>query len=235
MNRSVFPPLMRLATAVVTGPTHLQRRTDLSHRVQIFLLSHHRHQSFSALFSSSIPKISETFFCSSTNPSARSARRLSRKFSRSNSRTLSANGFFSRRCGPRLFAVNPANSPRSRCLRQFVRLDQYKPSRRSSAPISPLCLQLSASRKTSSLYSAVNRRRSPLAKTSTSLEDIAPLLPVSISHSLLALYTKLLAGQCLIHICREGSERSPSARALCQRKRGPLGKPSNIRERQPRA
>src|SRR5437016_6238865 len=187
MNRSVFPSLMRLATAVVTGPTHLQRRTDPSHRVQILLLSHHRHQSFSALFSSSIPKISETFFCSSTNPSARSARRLSRKFSRSNSPTLSANGFFSRRCGPRLFAVNPANSPRSRCLRQFVRLDQYKPSRRSSAPISPLCLQLSASRKTSSLYSAVNRRRSPLAKT-------------SISHSLLALYTKLLAGKCLIHI-----------------------------------
>src|SRR5438132_5888575 len=204
MNRSVFPSLMRLATAVVTGPTHLQRRTDPSHRVQILLLSHHRHQSFSALFSSSIPKISETFFCSSTNPSARSARRLSRKFSRSNSPTLSANGFFSRRCGPRLFAVNPANSPRSRCLRQFVRLDQYKPSRRSSAPISPLCLQLSASRKTSSLYSAVNRRRSPLAKTSTSLEDIAPLLPVSISHSLLALYTKLLAGKCLIHIGREG-------------------------------
>src|SRR5439155_26498592 len=129
-------------------------------------------------------------------------------FSLSNSPTLSANGFFSRRCGPRLFAVNPANSPRSRCLRQFVRLDQYKPSRRSSAPISPLCLQLSASRKTSSLYSAVNRRRSPLAKTSTSLENIASLLPVSIFHSLLALYTKLLAGKCLIHIGREGPVRA---------------------------
>src|SRR2546430_12171170 len=110
MNRSVFPSLMRLATAVVTGPTHLQRRTDPSHRVQILLLSHHRHQSFSTLFCSSIPKISETFFCSSTNPSARSARRLSRALSRSNSLTRSANGFLSCCWGPLLFAVNPARS-----------------------------------------------------------------------------------------------------------------------------
>src|SRR5439155_23001297 len=69
----------------------------------------------------------------------------------------------------------------------------------------PLDLPLSASRKNSSLYAAVNRRRSPLPKTSTSLQDVAPLLPVSISHSLLALYTKLLAGKCLIHIDREGN------------------------------
>src|SRR5207237_9420842 len=111
------------------------------------------------------------------------------------------------RCRRRLFAVNPATSPRSASSRQFARLAPYNPSRRSSAPISPLCLQLSAPRNTSSLYSAVNRRRSPLAKTSTSLEDIAPLLPVSISHSLLALYTKLLAGKCLIHLGREGNLR----------------------------
>jgi len=42
------------------------------------VLAPHRHQSVATLFSSSIPKISETFFCSPTIPSARSARRLSR-------------------------------------------------------------------------------------------------------------------------------------------------------------
>jgi hypothetical protein len=50
----------------------------------------------------------------------------------------------------------------------------------------------------------VNRRRSALAKTSTSVKDFVPLFPVSTFHSLLALYTKLLAGKCLIHIGREG-------------------------------
>jgi hypothetical protein len=66
-------------------------------------------------------------------------------------------------------------------------------------------LQLSASRKTFPLYSPVNRRRSPFATTSTSVKDFTPLLPVSTFFSLLALYTKLLAGKCLIHIGREGA------------------------------
>src|SRR4029077_15935766 len=168
------------------------------------MLAPHRHQSVATLFSSSIPKISEIFFCSSTIPSARSARRLSRLLSRSNSRTRSANGFFSRRCGPRFLDDRPASSPCSLCLRQFVKFDQYKPSRLSSAPISPGRLQRSASRKTFSLYSAVNRRRSAWAKTSTSVKDFVPSLAVSTFHSLLALFTKLLAGKCLIHIGREG-------------------------------
>jgi hypothetical protein len=50
----------------------------------------------------------------------------------------------------------------------------------------------------------VNRRRSAFATTSTSVKDLTPLLAVSTFHSLLALYTKLLAGKCLIHIGREG-------------------------------
>ena len=57
---------------------------------------------------------------------------------------------------------------------------------------------------TPSLYSSVNRRRSALATTSTSDPDMAPFLLASTSDSLLALYTKLLAGKCLTHIGREG-------------------------------
>ena len=44
-----------------------------------------------------------------------------------------------------------------------------------------------------------------LGKSDTKIPFITPLLPVSTFHSLLALYTKLLAGKCLIHIGREGS------------------------------
>jgi hypothetical protein len=59
----------------------------------------------------------------------------------------------------------------------------------------------------------VNRRRSALATTSTSSTDFAPLLPVSIFHSLLALYTKLFAGKCLIYIGREGRPKKPTSLA----------------------
>jgi hypothetical protein len=47
-----------------------------------------------------------------------------------------------------------------------------------------------------------------LATTSTSVKDLTPLLAGSTFHSLLALYTKLLAGKCLIHIGREGISAS---------------------------
>src|SRR2546427_6218472 len=89
-----------------------------------------------------------------------------------------------------------------------------------------MCSQLSASPKPSTMHSAVNRPPSPLAKTSPSLEDIAPLLPVSISHSLLALYTKLLAGKCLIHIGREGvlgSLTSGKIKASSKGSKAPMG------------
>ena len=56
------------------------------------------------------------------------------------------------------------------------------------------------------MYSAENRRRVALAITSTSLA-IAPAanpLKELIPQSLLALYSKLLGGECLIHIGTEG-------------------------------
>ena len=50
----------------------------------------------------------------------------------------------------------------------------------------------------------MNRRRFAFATTSTSVKDLTPLPAGSTFHSLLALYTKLLAGKCLIYIGREG-------------------------------
>ena len=207
MNPFGYNPWARSLPSVVAGTPNSHPRADRFHRIHCLVFSNHCHQSVSTLFCSSIPKISETFFCSSTIPSARSALHFSRALSRSNSRTLSANGFFSRRCGPRCFPFSPANSPFSRCLRHVLKFDQYKPSRRKSAPISPGRLQRSASRNTFALYSPVNRRRSPFDTTSTSVKDFKPLRPVSTFRSLLALYTKLLAGNCLIHIGREGMLR----------------------------
>src|SRR5262249_12511730 len=52
-------------------------------------------------------------------------------------------------------------------------LTRYSPSRRSSAPIWPGFVQRSASRTIRRLYSAVNRRRSALATTSTSRRPAA--------------------------------------------------------------
>src|SRR3989338_3445841 len=154
------------------------------------LLPDHGHQSFSPLCFSSIPKISETFFWISTNPSARSARALSRAFSRSSTLTLSAREFFPLGKGPR-FRDNPSSSPRSHCLRHCVRFEEYNPSRLRRAPISTRPLQASASRKTRSLYSAVYRRRTGLAITSTSEGDNPNPSIVSIIDSLLAPYSTL--------------------------------------------
>lgn len=68
----------------------------------------------------------------------------------------------------------------------------------------PEDLTLSASLKTFSSHSAANRHRTTLGHRFHPAEDFARLLPVSSFHSLLAFYTKLLAGRCLIHIGREG-------------------------------
>ena len=56
----------------------------------------------------------------------------------------------------------------SRCCRQVVRCDEYRPSRRSSAPTAPGLAHASASRRMRSLYSAVNRRRTGFSATCTS-------------------------------------------------------------------
>src|SRR5258706_10007587 len=89
-----------------------------------------------------------------------------------------------------------ARSPRSRAARHAVRLEEYRPSRRSNAPTAPGVLQPSASRRIFPLYSTVNRRRVAFATTSTS--DAAAIAVAFIDlRSLLALDTKLEGGLCL--------------------------------------
>jgi len=158
------------------------------------LLGDHLHQSFSSLCFSSIPRISETFFWSSTNPYARSDRALSRRFSRSNVATLAARGFFSLGNGPLFFCDSPSISLLSRCLRHTVRLEEYSPSRRKRAPNSPGRVQATASRRILCLYSAVYRRRVGFAATSTSEGDNDMIFVLSMTNSLLALYIKLKGG-----------------------------------------
>src|SRR3989338_994294 len=176
--------------SVIARPCHAQCLTDGLYPKGTLLLPDHLHQSFSPLRLSSIPKISETFFWSSTKPSARSARALSRAVSRSRALTLSANGFLGLGEGPR-FRDNPSSSPRSRCLRHWVKLEEYSPSRLRRAPISPRPLQASAARKILSLYCAVYRRRVGFAITSTSELDDSPPSITPIFNSLLAPYSTL--------------------------------------------
>jgi len=99
------------------------------------------------------------------------------------------------------------SSPLRRCSRQVRRFEEYNPSRRSRAPSSPGCVHTFAARRIFSLYSAENRRRVAFASTSTLLAivpGIARPCEELIAHSLLALYSKLLGGGCLIHIGTEG-------------------------------
>src|SRR6266852_2211255 len=107
------------------------------------------------------------FFWTSTSASACSARLFHRPTSRSSSAIRLSRESGGVTFGPRFFGDNPASSPRSRAARQVVNSDEYSPSRRSRAPISPGFVHRSASRTIRRLYSAVNRRRSALATTST--------------------------------------------------------------------
>ena len=79
-----------------------------------------------------------------------------------------ANGLISFAAGPRFFGVSPARPPRSWARRHSTRLDEYSPSRRSRAPISPGFVQAAASSRIFRLYSAVNRRRRGFEATSVS-------------------------------------------------------------------
>jgi hypothetical protein len=68
--------------------------------------------------------------------------------------------------GPRSCGASPLSSPRSRSRRQLVRWDEYKPFRRSKAPVFPVPWLPSSLRKVRSLYSAVNCWRFALATIS---------------------------------------------------------------------
>ena len=93
--------------------------------------------------------------CTSMMDSARSSRACRRSFS-------CRRRAFSAACGSALRSrrldASPSSSPRSRCRRQFVRYDEYKPSRLSSAPNSPGCVQAYAACKMRNLYAALNLR-----------------------------------------------------------------------------
>src|SRR5439155_1069029 len=155
-----------LASAVVgrRGQTeHCARRRDPKPRPHLpHRLDHH----FS--LSNGVPSNAATFFWTSTNASARSARFCHRAISRSCSAIFLSRGSGGATFGPRFFGDSPSSSPRSRAARQVTRCEEYSPSRRSSAPISPGFVHRSASRTIRRLYSAVNRRRSAFATTSTS-------------------------------------------------------------------
>ena len=69
----------------------------------------------------------------------------------------------------------PATSPDDAPWRQAARWEVYNPSRRSSRPTSPGCVQRSASSRIRSRYSAVNWRRFGLATTSGSGAGLVPL------------------------------------------------------------
>src|SRR3954470_22275874 len=136
--------------------------------------------------------------------SARSARVVSLAIWGSISALFLSRGSTGAACGPRFFVAAPgASSPRSRACRHVVRWDEYSPSRRSSAPISPGPLQASASFTIFLLYSTVNARRLAFSVTSVTSprDDIAVAVMVG---SLLALLVKLQGASCLTHVGREG-------------------------------
>ena len=70
-----------------------------------------------------------------------------------------AKGFRAAALGPRLAGVSPPRAPLSRCRRQSVRVDEYKPSRRRIAPIPPTSAAPSVSARTRSFVCAVKVRR----------------------------------------------------------------------------
>src|SRR5688572_22268113 len=106
--------------------------------------------------SSCTPKISESFFWISITFSACASFLRNRAFSRSAFASASASGervLF----GPRL-RPKASNLPALACTLQFATWDEYSPSRRSRAPISPVPLQTSAWATICALYAAVKRR-----------------------------------------------------------------------------
>jgi len=148
----------RRTPAVVARPRHAEGVARRRNAETGGNLHRGMHQRSSSLLGIGRPRSCATFFWTSTKASARSARARSRVHSCSSSAMRRSR--LSRACGfgPRLRGVSPASSPRSRIWRQCVRIEEYSPSRRSSAPISPGFVQASASRRMRRLYFAVNRR-----------------------------------------------------------------------------
>src|SRR6516162_1091543 len=119
---------------------------------------HHDTSSLSGV-ASGIPSSAATFFWISMIASARSNLRPRRAFSRLACASSAAKGFGTAGLGPRLVGVSAPRAPLSRCRRQSVSVDEYKPSRRRIAPIPPTPAATSVSARTRSFVCAVKVRR----------------------------------------------------------------------------
>jgi hypothetical protein len=91
--------------------------------------------------------------------SARSNLRPRRAFSRLACASSAAKGVRTADLGPRLAGVSAPRAPLSRCRRQSLNVDEYKPSRRRIAPIPPTPAAPSVSARTRSFVCAVKVRR----------------------------------------------------------------------------
>jgi hypothetical protein len=91
--------------------------------------------------------------------SARSNLRPRCAFSRLACASSAAKGLRTADLGPRLVGVSAPRAPLSRCRRQSVSVDEYKPSRRRIAPIPPMPAAPSVSARTRSFVCAVKVRR----------------------------------------------------------------------------
>jgi hypothetical protein len=143
--------------------------------------------------------------------SARSARVVSLAISRACSAIFLSRGSAATAFGPRFFVAAPgARSPRSRAARHVASCEEYSPSRRSRAPISPGALQASVSFTILRLYSTVKDRR--LAFSVTSVSSPRDVIAVAVMMgSSLALLSKFPGSSCLTHVGREGAPPTPAA------------------------
>ena len=117
-------------------------------------------------------KSAETFPCTSITRRAVNRSASARSNRARTARNSSCSGLGAR--GPRLRGANPSSAPASCCLRHAAKCDEYNPSRRNNTAISPGRVTPAASRKTRSLYSAVNRRRRGRSASSGSGLDPLP-------------------------------------------------------------
>src|SRR5712692_8575464 len=154
----------RLLSAVEPAARHAQRVAGSAGTNQRNEFLNGLHQGCSS-DSLGRPRSVQSFFWTAMIVSARSNLACRRTISRAWAVLAAESGFV---LGPRAFGARPASVPRARCRRQEVRCEEYRPSRRSNAPIWPGRWQASASLKMSALYSAVNWRRWALGRTSRS-------------------------------------------------------------------
>src|SRR6516164_9155938 len=117
------------------------------------------------------PNSAATFFCTSMMISALRSFSVNWPTCRRSFWFSSARGLRSDR-GPRFRGFRASRTPARRSRRQLTRCEEYKPSRRRSAPTPPgVVAALSASCRMRCLYSAVKVRRLALATTSGSGRD----------------------------------------------------------------